>query len=374
MKKVIKLSSVFFIVFILTVQNSNGQDEILYRKHIIYSGINGLFYGLAIDVIAGLEGGAATGIPIISAGISALIPLLSTSAKTITPNSMILSNHGKLVGWAHGFALATLIGGENAWSDDYYKPTILLGAATSIGLGIVGLRLGQYTNWTEGQVSLYRLYGWAGPLTGLSLMASFSDNARLYGASVLLFGAGSYLLADKVYKRHEYTRGDVRAIQVLTILNGGLGYGIVADRAGQDNSSRSDFLFPAIGIIGGTLLGQLWLKDAKLTPKQGRQTGYAATGGAILGLGIALVTESEKATPYYVIPYLTGMAAYTVAVEKLKKKNLTLGFLPEKQKNNWDIAFMPQNLFLNNKISGNNYMVNGKIIGMQPLFAASLRF
>lgn len=86
MKKMIKFSSVFFIVFLLAIQNSKGQDEILFRRHIIYSGINGLFYGLALDAIAELDGGAAAGVPVISAGASALIPLLTNSSKTITPN------------------------------------------------------------------------------------------------------------------------------------------------------------------------------------------------------------------------------------------------------------------------------------------------
>ena len=111
-----------------------------------------------------------------------------------------------------------------------------------------------------------------------------------------------------------------------------------------------------------------------LTPKQGLQTAYATTGGAILGFGFALLTGSDNITPYYVIPYITGLGAYTIVVESMRMKNKTQGFIPKHQKNNWEIAFMPQNMFLNSKISNNGYLLNGRITGMQPLFAASLRF
>jgi hypothetical protein len=370
MKNINKVLLLTGIIFCFSAQSLKGQDDILFRRHVISSGINGFFYGLALDYIAGVsaESGAAYGIPIVSAGTAALIPILSNPEKTISANSMVLATHGKLIGWAHGFAFSTLLLGENAWDseDGNTKFTIGLGALTSIGLGIAGYKLGENKPWSEGQVALYRHYGWLGPLTGLSIVSSFSDEPRLYGASVLLFGAGGYLIADKVYKWNEFTRGDVRAVQVLSILNGGLGLGIAAQVAENDNSSRAVILIPALGAISGTVLGQMWLKNAALSPKQGLNTAYAATGGAVFGLGIALITESESATPYYLIPYLTGLTAYTIAVEKMIKKNKIQGFVPEKRKNNWNVAFMPQNIFLNTKISAKGYQ--------QPLLAASLTF
>ena len=230
MGRQIKISTTVVFTLLLITQSLRAQDEILFRRHLINSGINGLFYGIAIDVIAGVDGGAAGGIPIIAAGTSVLVPLLTNSSRTISQNSMILSAHGKIVGWEHGFAIATLVGGENAWNDGAnIKLTIAAGALTSISLGIVGNTLGKNVNWTEGQVAIYRQYGWIMPFTGVSLMAAISDEPRLWAASDLIFGTGGYFLADKVYKNYQFTRGDVRAIRVLSVLNGGLGYGILAD-------------------------------------------------------------------------------------------------------------------------------------------------
>lgn len=378
MKSIIKFSSVLLIVLYLAVQNSIAQDEILFRRYIISSGWNGLFYGGALDIITGLDGAGAAGVPVITAGACALMPLLTNSSKTITPNQLVLTSHGRTLGWAHGFALATLIGGRDAWESDNsnnYKYTVGLGALSSIGLGILGNSLGKNKDWSEGQVALYRHYGWIMPFTGFSIMAAFSDEPRLFGGSILLFGAGGYYLADKINSWHEFTRGEVRATQVLTMLNTGLGYGIFADNQDINESfNRTDWLIPAAGALSGTFLGHLWLKNTNLTPQQGMTTAYAAAGGAIIGLGIALVVNSEKVAPWYLIPYATGLGAYAFTVEKLRKKNSVQTFLPVNNKNNFQVAFMPQNLFLNNKMQNNSFMINGRLIVMQPVFAASVTF
>ena len=369
-----KFSIVSVLALFIIVQTTRAQDDILFRKSLVNSGINGFFYGVAIDIIAESHGGASAGIPVIAAGVSALIPLVTNSTKTITPNSLVLSAHGKAIGWLHGFSLSTLIGGENAWNRDNYKLTVGLGAVSSISLGMIGNSLGKNTDWKEGQVALYRHYGWVMPMSGISFLVAISDEPRLWGASDLIFGAGSYFLADKVYKNYPYTRGDVRSLQVLSILNGGLGLGILSDLSSRDEFSRGNLIFPAVGILSGTLIGQAWLKKANLTSKQGIQTAYAATGGALLGFGIALLVQSDNLTPYYVIPYVTGLAAYGIALESMKKKNREAAYFSDKKKNNWDIAFMPQNLFLNSKIQNKGYFINGNFVGMQPLFSASIKF
>lgn len=369
-----KFSITSILALLILVQTTRAQDDILFRRSLINSGINGFFYGVAIDIIAEPGGGAVAGIPVITAGVSALIPLLTNSTRTITSNSLVLTTHGKAIGWLHGFALSTLIGGENAWNRNNYKLTVGLGAVSSISLGIIGNSLAKNTSWTEGQVALYRHYGWIMPLSGISLLAVISDEPRLWGASDLVFAAGGYFLADKVYKNYPYTRGDVRSLHVISILNGGLGLGILTDLSNRSDFSRGDLIFPAIGILSGTLIGQAWLKNANLTPKQGIQTAYAATGGALLGFGIALLVQSDNLTPYYVIPYITGLSAYGIALESMKKKNRETAFSSDKKKNNWEIAFMPQNLFLNSKMENKGYYINGKYVGMQPLFSASVKF
>ena len=269
MRRIINISFLLIIISLLLIQNLKAQDEILFRRHLINSGINGFFYGLAIDYIVEPTGGGAAGIPIIAAGTSILVPVLTNTTKTISPNSLILSSHGKFIGWAHGFALRHLLGGENAWEDPNNKLTVALGAVTSIGLGIVGNHLGKTKDWTEGQASMYRLYGWTMPLTGTLLAGSFAEEPRAVAASELLFAAGGYLLADRVYKNYQYTRGDVRAIQVLTLLHGGLGFGIFADIENRSSASQAALLYPAFGVVAGSVAGSVMVKKYPNDTKTG---------------------------------------------------------------------------------------------------------
>ena len=384
MKKSILFSSFILIIGLVTLQNSYAQDDIIFRKHLVTNGLTGFYYGIAADVVFELDGAASVGIPVIISGASVVAPLIFNSNKTIDYDAMVLQAHGKTIGWAHGFALATLIGGENAWygsgySSNNYKLTVGLGALSSIGMGIVGNSLAKNNDWSEGQVELYRHYGWLMPYTGFSLAASFSDEPRVFGGAVLLFGAGGYLLADKIYQGSDYTRGEVRSMQVLSGLNMGLGWGIFADIQErrdifEDDFKRAEFMIPAIGALAGTFAGQYYVRNTNFTPQQGMLTAYSATGGAVIGLGIALLTESENITPYYVLPYITGLGSYILSVEMLRKKNSAQASFPVDNGNNFHVSFMPQNLFLNNKIQDKGFMINGEYIGMQPLFAASLKF
>jgi hypothetical protein len=379
MKKLIRLSLVFILFFSVVTQNIFSQsDEILFRRHLVVSGWNGLLYGAAFDYIFGIKGSAAAGLPVIAAGAGVLVPLLTNSSKSITSNQLLLSSHGQTLGWLHGFALGAIINGNDLFDNESKsKLTIGLGAATSIGLGILGNSLGKNKDWSEGRVALYRHYGWIMPATGFCISAAFSDNARFYGASDLIFTAGGYLLADQVNKWHEFTRGEVRSTQALAVMNGALGLCIFADSQ-IDNSldvNRNGWLLPALGTLAGTAVGHLWLKDSNLTTSQGMSTIYAATGGVIVGVGIDLLVNTDNFTTNYLIPYVTGMGVYAFAVTKLKNKNTgSHTSLQLKDKRDWNFALMPQNLLLNNKIEEKGFMMNGRQIGPQPLFAASLTF
>lgn len=378
MKKVIRILFAAVLFFCVITQSTNAQsDDILFRRHLISSGWNALFYGVAGDIIFEIDGAAAAGLPLITAGAGVVIPLLANSSKTVTSNQLLLTSHGQTMGWAHGAALGFLINGNDAFdTEGKGKLTIGLAALGSMGLGILGNQLGKTKDWSEGQVALYRHYGWLMPFTGFSVCAAFSDDARVFGAADLASGAAGYLLAHQVYKWHEFTRGDIRATQALTAMNGALGYCIFIDSEldNEASFSRPGWLIPAAGMLAGTAAGHLWLKGANFTPQQGMTTIYAAAGGIIVGSGVALIVNSDDFTTNYLIPYGAGMAAYTFAVISLKKKNAGSAFLPGSKAGNWDFAFMPQNLYLNNKIEQRGYMINGRQVGLQPLFAASLNF
>ena len=372
--KRIKNLLISVIALLIFSQAGFSQDDIIFRRHLIKSGYHGLFYGIAMDVIFEIDGAAAAGLPVIVAGTSVLVPLLTNSDKSIDFGPMILNGHGKSLGWAHGFAISSLIYGENTFSEDNYKISVGLGALSSIGGGILGQSLARKNMWSEGRVELYTHYGWVLPFAGFSTMLAATDNPRVAGAGVLLSGAAGYFAAGKISDWNDYTRGEIRATQVLSTLNMGLGFGYMIDKQGDGDFQRTDLLYPALGALSGTVIGHFYNRNLGFTTQQGLLTAYAATGGAVVGLGVALLTNSEEITPYYLIPYATGMASYIAAVEILKRRGNSYSLSERSNRNNLQVAIMPQNLLINNRLGEKGFIKNGRYTGMQPMFAASITF
>lgn len=376
MKKIVITSLFTLLTVLISVQSVTAQDDLLFRKRILSSTWNSFLYGDAAVIIGELNGAAAVGLPVVAAGAGALVPLLTNESRPITINQLMLTNHGQSIGWVHGGALSMLILGDSIASStkDNYKLAVGLGAATSIGFGILGRSLGKTKDWSEGQVAMYRHYGWVGPMTASCFGFAFADDPRVFGATILAGGAGGYFLADKVNDWHEFSRGDVRATQALTIMNGALGYCVFADVAvSSEEFQQAEWLIPAAGLLAGTAMGHFWTKNANLTPRQGMTTIYAASGGALLGLGVAMMVNSDEFTPWYLIPYATSLGTYAFAIEKLKKKNAGQALLNDNGKT-WNFSFMPYNLMLNDRLEKSGNQLNGRYVSMQPLFAASVTF
>ncbi|MFH0842691.1 MAG: hypothetical protein V1903_08735 [Bacteroidota bacterium] len=380
MKQKLRFSLTLFVIVLLAAKPAYSQqsDEMLFYKHLAMSAWNGIYYGLSAVHIAEIQDNKAqVALPIITAGTLALVPLFTNETRTITSNQLLLAGHGQLVGWAHGGALALLINGEDSFDEGKSKLTVGLAALGSIGLGITGRYLANTKEWSEGRAALYRLYGIAAPLTGASISLMFSDDARVVAGSVLITAAGGYLLADRINSWNEFTRGEIRATQALTLMNGLLGVCILADIE-PDASPDASFIIPALAIAGGTAWGHAWHKGSNLTPQQGMTTIYAAGLGSLVGVGLAILfnpDDSEFNASYYLLPYATGMATYSFALMRQKSKNAALGYIPaDKGSGSWDFALMPQNFWLNNKLTGKTDLLNKGYFGMQPLFSATCTF
>jgi len=115
------------------------------------------------------------------------------------------------------------------------------------------------------------------------------------------------------------------------------------------------------------------LKDARLTSQQGRNTALAATGGAVIGLGIAALIGSDAITPYYLLPYATGIGSYAFLVHRYKTNNL-MASIEKEQKNRWAVNIMPQNIFINQKLAPSIFSHPEKRMSFLPAFSATINF
>jgi hypothetical protein len=343
-----------------------------YTKYLISSGTYGFFYGLAADYIFGIDGAAASGFPLVVAGASSIIPVFAIKNRKVSTNSLLLSLHGKSIGAFQGTMLGLLIGG-NEVNKNLGKLTLGIATVSSIALGRLGYSFGRNKPWTDGRVTLYKHYGWLMPFEGMAIVAAIkSEDVRVYAATSLAFGTGGYFVADKVANNNDYSRGDVIGIQTLSLLNTGLGFGIMS----EGDFKPAKLLIPAAGAIGGTIVSQLWLKSTRFTYQQGRNLALAASGGALIGEGVALILNTDSGTPYYLIPYVTGMISYSLLVERYRTKNQFVSSDSVKPVR-WHFNFMPQNILINQKLIGNKIIepdCQDIRFGMLPAFSATCVF
>lgn len=350
-------------------------ERSMYSQYLVSNGIFGALYGGAAVAVLGIGeegGGAAAGIPLLTAGASVLIPVLTMKDKNVTYNSLALSIHGKLAGALQGAALGVAIVGDNVEDGKFILATSTL---SSIALGRIGFSLGKTKPWSRGRAALYSYYGILMPLEGLALDAAFGfEDPRIYGLTSLAFGAGGYLIADRVANSYDYTRGDVTATGTLATINGLLGLMILTDiENASDEAGTANILIPAAGALAGTFIGHSWLKNARLTDQQGRNVALASVGGAAIGLGLTAIFSPESATPYYVASYITAMTSYAIMLERYKKTNISTSFL-DSHKSGWNFNFMPQNIFLNRMIAEKAFANPGKRIDLLPAFSTTFTF
>lgn len=348
-------------------------EKSTFTKYIITSGFYGFYYGITGILVFEIDGEGIAAAPMLAAGASVLVPLLTIRPESATYSSLKLSQHGKLVGLMHGAAIGLLISPK----DDIDGKLILgLSSLGSITMGYLGYRLGNKLNLTPGNAALYSYYGTLMPLEGAALAAALEvDDPKIAGLSVLAGGAGGYLLADQVSKRYSFTTGDITSTKAFTFLNALLGLGIVSDinYRSSDYHPAADMLIPAALTLGGSFLSHAWLRNAKLTSQQGRNTALAAGAGVAIGYGVSTLADPDLDHPRYILPYLSGLASYTAMVfinTKVKKSP----YLTSENKNKMDFSFMPQNIILNQKFGKIKGSVSGKQALFFPVFAASYNF
>ena len=351
-------------------QYNDVGDKSIYSKYLVQAGYFGFYYGATINAVFDIGGATSVGIPFLTAGTSVLIPMLNPATRQLGNNSLMLSVHGKTVGWIHGFALSNVILGSSSGTNNA-KIALTISALSSIGLGYLGRELGKNTSWTEGRIAMYRYYGLLAPFTGGSILlaANVNDN-RLFGAGIIASGLAGYYIADRISNKTDYTRGDVLSMKTLSILNGFLGLGIWLDAG---DAKRESSILPALGAISGTLLSQYWLRNYKLTMPAARKIIYATIGGSLIGEGFALIINSSTPTPYYVIPWVTGFISYTIAVESFKSRPGLSGDNRNGLFRNWTADFHPENLIIGSKMTPRNG-ASPMSLKMQPPPALTLRY
>jgi len=336
------------------------------RKFVLSNGIYGFAYGLGGAYVLNIQDSWNIALPFISAGISMAIPLLNPKKyEGIDFSTVMLTRHGKFIGLLDGAALGFLLFGDPDQDEWRGRAIVASTIAGSIALGEVGFQIGKKRKFPEGKVATYKYYSILVPYLAFSgLVAGNVDNPRIYGATVLAAGAAGYFVADRVYKKYQFSRGDMLAASSFGLLSATLGFGLTPV------DEPWHILIPAATALGGTVASHSILKNAKFSAKQGWNINYATIVGVVIGLGVSLAIQPDSHNLVFILPAATGMAGWAIFTSKYKKQQFTSSSLEKKRWTDLSFNFTPQNYFINKQIKP--ITDNPRRSGL-PLFSLKLR-
>lgn len=316
------------------------------KRFLLNNGIYGFGYGLAIDGIFMFEGTGAFALPFVTSGISMLMPVINKSRyENLTYSTIMLSSHGKFVGILHGAAISFAAFGDSPETAEILIPMM----AMSIGLGEIGFNMSRKYQWSEGRVATYEYYGILGPfLASTALIASHAEHARPYGIAIPVSAIAGYVIADKVYKKYQFTRGDMLAASGFSLLSIGAGLGMVPLR------HEEDLLAPMLAVAAGTIINHAILSRKHLTVRQGWNVNYLAGAGAIIGMGAAVLTKSQPQNVYFLLPASGGFIGWFSSLHAQTKIPRGSTGITCPRRTTCSFQFTPENYFLQKQLSGMN--------------------
>jgi len=338
------------------------------RKFLLSNGLYGFAYGIGGAYVLNIQDSWGIALPFISAGISLAYPMLNPKKyEGIDYSTVMLTRHGKFIGLLDGTALGLLLFGDPDNTDWTGRAVVATTMAGSIALGEVGFHIGKKKRFPEGKVATYKYYSLLVPYLAFSGLAVGNvDNPRVYGGTVLAAGAAGYFVADRVYRKYKFTRGDMLAASSFGLLSTGLGFGLTPVH------EHWHMLVPALTALGGTITSHAILSHSKFTSKQGWNINYASMVGVILGFGVAIAVQPESHNLYLILPATTGMLGWAIITSNYKSRQ-SKASASKLEKQRWsDISFnlTPQNYFINKQIKPTPKNPQGSAL---PMFSLKLK-
>lgn len=336
----------------------------------------GIYYGASLAAIFDLSDAAAAGIPLVTGGLWMLGPAFNPKKyEGITESTMRAANTGKILGLVYGGSLGLAIAGD---SEDNYKAILALSTIGSITLGEIAFQSQKRKNVSGGKIEIMRHYGFLGTGVGGALLAATNtDNAHLIGVGLLAGGISGLLIGNKVANKYDYTRGDADALSSLGVISTGIGFAVIAN-ALENNPEVSNaiLLVPASTAIAGTLIGQRQVRNAQLTKKQGSTINLSSAGGALVGLGGAILINSDSPTAWIAIPSTCALIAHQIVFNRYKKDNMGKNLQGENSRNrkfDFSMKLMPENYFVN-KNTPQRFIADPRLAATSPLVNMTLKF
>jgi hypothetical protein len=265
------------------------------RRRLIASatGFSVGYYSWALPLSLGAEDGKAYAASfLLIGGGGFFIPLVATQNKNITNGMSASYAMGAGLGIAHGFALTSLIHG-----DEFNEKTFFgLGVALSITESLVGLSLAKRNNYSWGRASIMGSGGFWGLGYGLTIsgiILEFNEPRANALSALLVSGAGIWG-ANYLYGRQTITHGDVTYINTTGFLTSFITS--AALESFEISNDRVNATLMLAGASAGLWYGINKTKRYNYTRQQGNLIATGGLAGGLVGAGVGILMDANDKT------------------------------------------------------------------------------
>ncbi|HET9426630.1 MAG TPA: hypothetical protein VFO55_14805 [Gemmatimonadaceae bacterium] len=262
-----------------------------------------IIYGPSLSTLTG-DASAGAGVYLLTVGGTFFALNNFARQRIITKAQNALTTDGAFRGWS---ASALTIGalGADSLSEDAVAITALIGG---IGGSILGYQRGKRLTHGEAQAAMTGSTLLAAGTLGLGFMGGLvkEGDGQAASAAVLAGGIAGYVLGPKYPRNAPYTvtAGDVGVVRLGAFLGS---LAAITPFVDSDIDGKAAAGILTAGLAGGAIVAdRIGAKPFNHSISDSRMIYLGALGGALMGVALPVMTQSDNAT--FVMTMVTGGA------------------------------------------------------------------
>lgn len=281
-----------------------------------------LYYGTATSMALDVNEPA---VPILLAGgLGYLVPALLTNNAQVTDGAASLALGGMFQGTIHGWALASLLAGDDLFNQDTPRLGFGLSVLTGIGETVAGYLVATNTNMSEGRASVLNTSAFYGMVCGGLATAAVFDQvepssdvaARTVGGLALVGAAAGVIVGNTVANGQHYSTGDASMYSISGLFGATLPWVVLATIAPEQSSFTVVSTLSIATTIGGLWLGDHLVRGKDYRASDGTIASLSVLGGALIGVGVSMIADNSSAAA--ILTYAGALGGFAVSLAMAK--------------------------------------------------------
>lgn len=272
------------------------------------------FYGWAIPQVLNVDGSAAFGLYLLTAGASFFLPYALTEGQPVTFGMSNLSRYGVTRGILHGLLAHELVAGEgepptlscpqdalcyDVNDDGPERARTAMALLGSVAEGVGGYLWARNEEMTPGTANALATAGDFGLAYGIGttilLNLEGDDGPGRLGAALGLTGAaGGVLVGRGLARERDYSWGDTDLIYTAGTLGAWSGLASLALVSDDFESEEVAAGVAMLGSLAGLYLSDGLVRDTDFTVGQATLNRLGTVAGALAGASLGVTTESGR--------------------------------------------------------------------------------